>query len=175
LAGVFPWLDRLIRESGGANFIPGPGPVVFAHPRTRLGVMICLEGLFARHVRELARQGAQFLVNATNDSWFGHGIEQDLHLRLTTFRCIETRRPMVRVTNTGYSAVVDIDGSLRYQSAADVETVRTLDVPIYPAITTPFVAAGDALMVIASLWALWPFVLVLKRSAFRWPSRHGHR
>lgn len=167
LAGVFPGLARLIRANGGADFVPGPGPVVFYHPRARLGVMICLEGLFARHVRELARQGAQILVNATNDSWFGHGIEQDLHLRLTAFRCIETRRPMVRVTNTGYSAVVDIDGSLSYQSAADVEAVRTVDVPIYPKITSPFVAAGDELMIAAGLWALWPFVLVFKgRSRF---------
>src|SRR5208283_6159784 len=142
--------------------------VVVSHTRARLGVMICLEGLFARHVRELARQGAQILVNATNDSWFGHGMEQDLHLRLTAFRCIETRRPLVRVTNTGYSAVVDIDGSLSYQSGADVEAVRTIEVPIYPRLTSPFVAAGDALMAAAGWWALWPFLLVLGRSAHRW-------
>jgi apolipoprotein N-acyltransferase len=165
-SGVFPRLGKLIQESGGANFIPGPGPIVFTHPKARLGVMICLEGLYARFVRELAREDAQILVNATNDSWFGPGIEQDLHLHLTTFRCIETRLPLVRVTNTGYTAVVDIDGSLLYQSAANVETVKTFDVPIYPKITTPFVADGNELMTLAGLWALWPLILVIMRSPF---------
>lgn len=107
-----PTLVKLLRKQGASTFAGGEGPVVFDHPKGKLGPMICLEGLYSDYVDKIARAGADILVNATNDAWFGNSQEPWLHLYLTAFRAIETRRPIVRVTTTGVSALIGIDGKV---------------------------------------------------------------
>jgi len=112
LESWFPGFWKRVRSGGTAAYEAGSEAVVFPTAKAVLGPMICLEGLDAILVRDLVLRGAQVLVNATNDAWFGAGTEPALHLQLTAFRAIELRRPLVRATNTGYSAVIDIDGTL---------------------------------------------------------------
>ena len=57
-----------------------------------------------------------FLVNLTNDGWFRGSSEHEQHLITGSFRCIETRTPMVRAVNTGISAIIDGDGQVRHRS-----------------------------------------------------------
>ena len=59
------------------------------------------------------RDAVDCLVNLTNDGWFRGSSEQEQHLITASFRCIETRTPMVRAVNTGISAVIDGDGVIR--------------------------------------------------------------
>ena len=82
-----------------------------------LAPSICYEGLFPSHSAEGALFGADALVNVTNDSWFGPAGEPDLHLALTVFRSIETRLPMLRSTNTGFTTVIDETGEITQSSA----------------------------------------------------------
>lgn len=161
---IVPGLADLMRSAGGAAFTPGSGPHMLDGPRDlKLGAMICLEGLYARYVREIAAGGADVLVNATNDSWFGPGLEPALHLYLTAFRAIETRRPLVRATNTGHSVVVDIDGHLRFKTALYQEDVRVDDVPLYGDVRSPFMIVGDWLLIAAGLYAAAPFLALAWR------------
>ncbi|MBI3542116.1 MAG: apolipoprotein N-acyltransferase [Deltaproteobacteria bacterium] len=156
LADVIPGLQGLVRAAGGGNsFARGSGPSLLEGPNgVKLGATICLEGLYPRFVRDVASLGADLIVNATNDEWFGPTMEPDLHLYLTAFRAIETRRPLVRSTNTGYSTVVDIDGQLRFKSDLMTEAVITDDVPLYEPIRTPFMIVGDWLIAAAGIYAL---------------------
>jgi apolipoprotein N-acyltransferase len=80
-------------------------------------VNICYEDIFPLHIRRLMRGGREgripeAMINLTNDSWYGNSTEPLEHLALASFRSIETRRPLVRSTNTGISAFVDPVGRI---------------------------------------------------------------
>lgn len=102
-----------------SNFIPaiadfgrGAGSAVIPFNGIKLGPQICYEGIIPEHSRQAVHQGANVLLNITNDSWFGNSAEPWLHLRLTAMRSIELRKPLIRATNTGVSTVVDITGKM---------------------------------------------------------------
>jgi apolipoprotein N-acyltransferase len=93
------------------NLSPGEEPVVFAlsTPRGgfRFGTLICYESIFPEPSREMVRRGADFLVNLSNDGWYGKTAELDQMVAMSAFRAIENRVPLFRVTNTGISAAYD--------------------------------------------------------------------
>ncbi|MFX5476395.1 nitrilase-related carbon-nitrogen hydrolase, partial [Acinetobacter baumannii] len=73
------------------------------------------EDLFGEEIARTLRgqpQPANVLVNVTNLAWFGDTIALDQHLQISRMRALETRRPMLRSTNTGMTAVVAPDGSV---------------------------------------------------------------
>ncbi|MBF0623581.1 MAG: apolipoprotein N-acyltransferase [Magnetococcales bacterium] len=94
---------------GGQDFTPGPGPVPLAWDKGALGILICYETIFPDEVRTLARAGARWLVNLTNDGWFGPSAKPQ-HLAMAQMRAVENRLPMIRVANTGISAAFDHRG-----------------------------------------------------------------
>jgi apolipoprotein N-acyltransferase len=62
--------------------------------------------------RFVAAKGANLLINLTNDAWFGDTVAPWQHTRLAQWRAIETRRYLVRVTNTGVTSVIDPTGKV---------------------------------------------------------------
>lgn len=82
----------------------------------KIGGQICYESLFPKFSRDLANLGAQFVVNVTNDSWYGTWQEPYQHFYMTLARGVEFRRPVLRVTNTGISAVSLASGEILEQS-----------------------------------------------------------
>jgi apolipoprotein N-acyltransferase len=120
---LFFFVDKIVEGVG--NFAPGESATVFALPAGRFGVLICYEGIFPELSRQLVRDGANFLVNITNDAWFGDTAAPYQHLSMVTFRAIENRVPIVRVANTGISAIIDVDGRIRWQTALFTPAVRT--------------------------------------------------
>jgi apolipoprotein N-acyltransferase len=88
-------------------------PLAGAH--ARVGALVCAEVLFPDVARELARGGAEILANPSNDSWLVPAAAEHL-LRVATLRAIENRRPLVRATPTGVSAVIDARGRVRARS-----------------------------------------------------------
>jgi apolipoprotein N-acyltransferase len=109
-ADLFPGLRDLAPEVG--DFGRGPGPTVLDTGQVKLGAQICYEGLFDWFSRRLANQGAQVLVNLTNDSWYGAWQQPYQHLYMTLARAVEVRRPLVRATNTGISAAILASGEV---------------------------------------------------------------
>lgn len=166
-AGLSVSFDQFMAKRGAAFFARGDGPKLFAMGETLFGPMICVEGLHPRYVREIAVLGAQILLNATNDAWFGDTAEPSQHLYLTAFRSIETRRPMIRAATAGYSAVIDIDGSVRAKTKLFEEVVVIEEVPVYHDITTPFMAIKDALLVLSALYAASVFIRAVLRARVR--------
>ena len=69
--------------------------------------MICLDAVVADHALGGVNDGGELIVALSNDSWFAETAGARLHLVVSAFRSIETRRPQLRVTNSGISAAID--------------------------------------------------------------------
>jgi apolipoprotein N-acyltransferase len=87
---------------------------------TSLGVFICYEAIFPNEVRRFVADGANLLVNISNDGWFGRSAAPQQHLLMARVRAVENRRWLVRVTNNGYTASVDPYGRIFEPIPADV-------------------------------------------------------
>ncbi len=100
---------------GQAEFTPGSRLTIFSTgaDSAKFSVLICFESIFPDVTRDFVLRGAEFLVNITNDGWFGHCSEPYQHLELSRFRAIESRRWVIRAANTGISAIIAPDGRFR--------------------------------------------------------------
>jgi len=78
--------------------------------RAKFATLICYEDMFPSLTRDFVRHGANFLVNVTNDAWFGKTSAPYQHGQASTFRAVENRGPLVRAANTGWSAFIDATG-----------------------------------------------------------------
>jgi len=94
--------------------------------------MICYEDILPSLVRRVwhAAGPANVLVNATNDSWYGNTHQPMIHLALASFRSIETRRALIRSTNTGISAIVDPAGRITARTGQWTQETLVADVPL---------------------------------------------
>jgi apolipoprotein N-acyltransferase len=140
------WLHSLLPRVG--FFGRGEGTMVFGlttprRERVRIAPAICSESLSATHAIDGARLGADLLLNAGSDGWFGPGGEPAFHLAGARLRSVETRLPQVRAANTGISALILPDGAIPERSAFGVATTLELDVPLAGIAAPPFVRWGD--------------------------------
>jgi apolipoprotein N-acyltransferase len=122
-----------------------------------MGISICYEDAFGGEVIR-ALPEATALVNASNDAWFGDSLAPHQHLEMARMRSIETQRPMLRVTNTGVTAIIDHRG--RITDAAPQFTVAVLRGRVQPMRgATPYARMGNTpLIAVVSLLlalALW--------------------
>jgi apolipoprotein N-acyltransferase len=111
---IIPFLTALTEGIG--DFEAGAGYHPLAMGPHRPGVLICYEGILAGAGRSYKRQGADLLVNITNDAWFGRTSAPYQHLAMTVFRAVETRLSLVRAANTGISALIDPTGRITAQT-----------------------------------------------------------
>jgi apolipoprotein N-acyltransferase len=78
----------------------------------KFSVLICFEDIFAYISRDCVNKGADFLVNMTNDAWFGKTDEARQHLQASVFRAVENHVPVIRAANTGISCFIDPVGRI---------------------------------------------------------------
>ncbi len=78
----------------------------------RLGGFICYEAAYPDHVRRFVKDGATLLVNVSNDGWFGNTAGARQHLNHVRMRAIENDRDIIRVTNSGISALISAEGAV---------------------------------------------------------------
>ncbi len=83
----------------------------------RFGTLICFEDIFPNLARRFVKEGALFLVNITNDAWFGNSGAPYQHVQSSVFRAVENRVPVIRSANTGVSCFIDQKGRI-------IDTVR---------------------------------------------------
>ena len=108
----FPFLARF--RKAGAGLTPGNRPGLFhmTKPAASLSVLICYEDLFPHEVRECLDEQTDYLLNLTNDGWFGNSGAQWLHTVNALFRAIELHLPLVRCCNNGITCWIDTCGQL---------------------------------------------------------------
>ena len=133
--GVFRAIPGLRNWSGG--FSRGHDLPLYASELGRFGVIVCYESAFEDLPRKYRAEGANFLVNITNDAWFGRTSAPRQHASHLVLRAIETRMGIARAANSGISQFVDPMGRTYLDTKLDERTfiagvIRTTDViPIY--------------------------------------------
>jgi apolipoprotein N-acyltransferase len=147
--------EQLTRVQGG--FIPGTRRHSMEVPNApRMLPLICYEAIFPGNVAD-RNDRPGWIVNLTNDGWFGISTGPYQHLQQARLRAIEQGLPLVRAANTGISAVIDPMGRVIAQLGLGLEGVLDSGLPtaIPP---TPFARAGDVPIMII-LAAAWLYVI----------------
>jgi len=76
-------------------------------------IFICYEAIYAGEIREFANNGAELLINLSNDGWFGKSEAAEQHIRMARVRAVENRRWIIRDTNSGITASIDPYGNVQ--------------------------------------------------------------
>ena len=153
--GEFMPLDSIASRLGvkalvhvGDGFSAGARPVPLIVPGLPImQPLICYEALYSGFTRAGAlRSGkrAAWIVNISNDAWFGTGIGPRQHLNLASYRAIEEGLPMIRATPTGISGVIDARGRLVPREYLGEGAMGVIDARLPPALKpTLFDLWGD--------------------------------
>ncbi len=133
LAKLLPFVHRMVEGIG--DFVPGNKYVTFPTGKGDAGVLVCFEGIFPDLARGYVRQGSRFLVNITNDAWFGRSSAPWQHLSMYAFRAVENRVPVVRAANTGISSLIDSTGRIADTTSLFQEAVLVGDIRLTNRVT----------------------------------------
>ena len=155
------WMPLPIQVVPGGGFASGPGPQTLHVPGLPpVGPIICYEAIFPGQVVDEADR-PDWIVNITNDAWFGNSTGPRQHLAAARMRAVEEGLPLLRAANTGISAAFDAYG--REQERLGMNETGFVVAPL-PGHLPPtlFSRAGLALpallaLLAAMLGALWPF------------------
>lgn len=141
LQGVLGWIMQLM-EIPMSAFSPGEGqqrPLNVAGQK--VAINICYEDAFGEEIiRQLPE--ATLLANFTNDAWWGKSIASRQHLQMAQMRALEAGRPMLRATNTGVTAIIDVSGHIAAQAPEFATTTLSATVRGYQG-ATPYVRVGN--------------------------------
>ncbi len=137
---LFAFAGGLTKEVG--EFQHGSTRMPLDAGGERFGTFICYESIFPDEVRQGALQGAQVLLNISNDGWYGDSGAWKQHLQQTRMRAVENERWLLAATNTGMTASIDPYGRI---VAATPRKIRTALVAPYALIsgTTFYTRHGD--------------------------------
>lgn len=175
LAGLLKPLGLAKLVSVGDGFTPGPTPRPIAPAGVpRVQPLICYESLFPGFTRAGARFGgrADWIVNVSDDAWFGRTYGPLQHLNLASYRAIEEGLPIVRATPTGVSAVIDAYGRIRPGAELGHGAEGVIDQPLPPALSpTPYARAGE--MIFSALLSITSFAAIYGRMTLRQPQKKG--
>ena len=148
----------------GNGYSAGPGPQVLDLGRAGTVLpLICYEAIFPREIRN-APARADWILHATNDAWFGENLMPYQHLAQAQFRAIEFGLPVIRVANTGISAVIDANGNVRAQ--IPLGEAGFLDAPLPRAKSmTPYARVGDLPLIWLVIVAIGALLALRMRNA----------
>jgi apolipoprotein N-acyltransferase len=149
--------------NGFGDLIPGSDQTLFDFKGAKLGVLICYESIFPDLTRREVNAGAEVLVNITNDAWYGESSAPYQVLAMAAMRSVETKVPMVRVANTGFSALIEPSGRITDRTPLFKRGTTIVDVSWRP-VRTLYTMVGDLFAEIC--FVLMAIGLIL---AWRWP------
>ncbi|WP_212733235.1 apolipoprotein N-acyltransferase [Terriglobus roseus] len=107
-ANLFSFASGLTQAVG--TFDRGSSRATIDADGHRYGVFLCYESIFSDEIRQFARNGAEVLVNLSDDGWYGDTSAPFQHLNMARMRAIENRRWLLRDTNNGITASIDPNG-----------------------------------------------------------------
>jgi apolipoprotein N-acyltransferase len=159
------FLPLIKLTEGRVDFSSGPGQRTITVPGApRVSPLICYEVIFSGAVTSSDKRDMpqpEWLLNITNDAWFGVSSGPYQHLAAAQLRAVEEGLPLVRVANTGISAV--IDGYGRIQKASNLNERTYIDAPLPMPLKTPTVFSKTK---VAGVLLLVFFLIIFSR--FRW-------
>src|SRR5206468_8962634 len=135
-----PGLGKI--DLGQAEWTAGTEPVVFPSEAGPFAPLVCFESIFPDLAREDVRRGAAWLVNITNDEWFGNSAALYQHAAMAVFRAVESHVPLLRCANTGLTLLADANG--RVTDRAPVFQPAIVSGRLgRPGLPTPYTRLGD--------------------------------
>lgn len=140
LQNLIPFVKKLTEQSG--NFYPGEKGKVLRYGDIVPGIQICFEVVFPGLSRAASRNGANVIVNMTNDAWFGKKSAPFQHFSMTVFRAVENRRAIARAANTGISGFIDPNGKILAKTELFTDAHLTRTLPLMNEITL-YTRIGD--------------------------------
>ena len=161
-----PLLGSLVNRivHGFGDMIAGTSQTLFSVKGARLGVLICYESIFPDLTRRAVKRGADVLVNITNDAWYGESSAPYQLLAMTAMRAVETKVPIVRVANTGISAVIEPDGRITARTPLFKRGTEIEDVSWRPR-RTIYTMVGDLFSEICFVLTLAGVLLAILRGS----------
>ena len=150
------------------EFTPGNNYTLMPVGEYRAGVFICIESAYPWIARRMTTEGADVLINISNDGYLGPTAVMRQHLANAIFRAVENGRPVVRVTNTGISALIDEKGVVKDQTGAFQTDVRVWGF-VPSGRRTFYTGHGDLFVQICAAITLLVFIALLfsRRRRFR--------
>ena len=142
LKQLMPFIGKITQAAGDTS--PGSRVRLLKLDKTRLGILICYESLFSNLARTRVAEGADILINPSNDAWFGTSTALPQLLQQSILRAVENRRPMIRAANKGISAVVWPSGEIQGRLGSRTPGILMGHVPLVRP-TTVYAALGDVL------------------------------
>lgn len=145
---VIPWPRFIVPEKMKVFESPGNEITLFDLQGAKFGVLICWESIFPGLFRSFVKDGAQFMVNITNEGWFDKPAIFYQYLAMNVFRAVENRVYLVRCANTGISCLIDPHGNItsrvKDEKGRDINVPGILTVSVIPSETaTVYTQWGD--------------------------------
>jgi apolipoprotein N-acyltransferase len=113
-SNIFPWLEELSINNGGASGTLGIeeyAQVMRSHKMT-FAPVVCYESVYGNYIAEQCRKGAQLIFIITNDGWWGNTPGHRQHFAFSRLRAIENRKSIARSANTGISGFINQRGDI---------------------------------------------------------------
>ena len=146
------------------EFTPGDKYTLMPIADHKAGVFICIESAYPWIARRMTLEGADVLINISNDGYLGPTAVMRQHLANAIFRAVENGRPLLRITNTGLSAEIRPDGYVQDLTGPFQVDVRNWKVSESLSTDTFYTRYGDLFVYIcAALTALALIALVVRR------------
>jgi apolipoprotein N-acyltransferase len=158
------WLPGagLIRAMVG-EFTPGTSYPLMPVGKVRAGVFICIESAYPAIARRFSDEGADVLINISNDGYLGPTAVMRQHLANAVFRAVENGRPLLRVTNTGITAAISPTGEVRGATDGFKPEVRTWTIAHMQEPPTFYTKHGDWFAIGCAIITLLAFALSFRR------------
>jgi apolipoprotein N-acyltransferase len=160
LKRFLPFVHRLVPAAG--DMASGKKIAPLKLPGMSAGILICFEAIFPELSRKQTKNGAEILVNLTNDAWFGMTSAPHQHLSMAIFRSVENKRPMIRAANTGVSAFIGPRGEIISMGEQFREEVLMVELKRPDSSLTFYTSYGD-LFILALVLMVIINVIIIKR------------
>ena len=157
-----PWIYRALVNADTHFWEKGSEATVFNSNGLKFSTPICFEDTFGYISRQFVKNGAELIVNLSNDAWSASLPAQMQHLSMAVFRAVENRRSMVRSTASGQTCAIDPNGKILAMAEPFTESYLVSVVPIVTP-ETLYTRHGDYLGLI---FALAAFLLLISGLVF---------
>ena len=125
-----PWIYQALRNADTHFWEKGKEATVFESRGVKFSTPICFEDTFGYLSRDFVRNGAELIVNLSNDAWSGSLPAQMQHLSMAVFRAVENRRSMVRSTSSGQTCAIDPNGKIFAMAEPFAAVWLSAEVPV---------------------------------------------
>ena len=155
-----------------SDFTAGSQYTLFNLAKLKFAVLICFEDLFPELSRRFSKNGADFLVNITNDAWFGKTSSPHQHLAASVLRAVEVRRYLIRAANTGVSGFIAPTGKIiSLVQGKDAKEIfvpgyNTQSLPIVKAKPTFYVSYGDWFILACLIYPATALLFLLRKKRY---------